>query len=160
MLYGPARPDTRPPPIMGTGVPSDKPIRRLKNRTGVSPGGVPENRGPAPPNEKRSCPSKKNCRFSGKYIPNRVRFIIASSTSTCAKSVLYVKSATNPLVSPYFKSKPPVRVNSLSIAGLTVVSDFKSAIPYGLNSRLIERRGASTPTSVAEDENFQIPTRP
>ena len=55
---------------------------------------------------KMPCPSRKNSRFSGKKRPNRVRLTCCSSTSTWAKSVLYVKSAVRFSVMPYFTSKP------------------------------------------------------
>ncbi len=51
-------------------------------------------------------PSRKNSRFSGKNRLNRVRFTCCSSTSTCAKSVLTVKSAVRFWVTPYFRSTP------------------------------------------------------
>jgi hypothetical protein len=82
---------------MGTGLPRvSMPMRRVKKRSTAC--GVPAEKTPAF--------SRKNGRFSGKKSGKRVRLVRCSSTSTCAKSVLYVRSSVRLGVSPYFTSAP------------------------------------------------------
>ena len=80
-------PLSREPPKIGIGAPElpcpDRPMRREKNSS-ICCGA---------PNWKVDAFSRKNERFSGKNRSKRVRFTCSSSTSTCAKSVLTVKSA-------------------------------------------------------------------
>ena len=104
----PTLPVSLPPARTGTTSPVSRPIRRLKNRNGVSP--LPAAR-PAlarPANANVPAPSRKKSRFSGKNRLKRVRFTCCSSTSTCAKSVFTVRSAVRFWVSPYLMS-PPTR---------------------------------------------------
>ena len=83
------------------------PIRRVKNRS--TAWGVPA--------EKMPAFSRKKGRFSGKNSGKRVRLVRCSSTSTCAKSVLYVRSRVRLGVTPYLTSPPisPRRRASASI---------------------------------------------
>ena len=97
-------------------------MRRLKNRYGVSP--LPAAR-PAlarPANANVPAPSRKKSRFSGKNRLKRVRFTCCSSTSTCAKSVLTVRSAVRFWVMPYFTSPPTLKSPSLLTGGDAVRS--------------------------------------
>ena len=116
--YGPARPVTRPPARIGIEAPlSDRPMVRLKNS--FASGGefcrplaaaLPPPSVAVPvlgsPNWKMPEFSRKNSRFSGKRMLNRVRFTCCSSASTCEKSVFTVASSVSPVVSPYFRSSP------------------------------------------------------
>jgi hypothetical protein len=98
MLLAPDFPVRRAPPMIGTGNPfSDRPMRRLKNRSVCT--GADVNEAPVPI-VKRFEFSRKKSRFSGKKSPKRVRFTCCSSTSTCAKSVLTVTSRLSPAVTP------------------------------------------------------------
>ena len=85
------------PARIGTTAPFCRPMRRLKNTTGVLLVGLlcvasgiwpAPWTDPAPAKLKTSCPSRKKSRFSGNSTLKRVRFTCASSSSTCAKSVL------------------------------------------------------------------------
>ena len=142
-LKSPTLPVSRPPPRIGTVRPAwSRPIRRLKKRVGASPGGntpggalrIPRAEPPKPPKPatrpKSKMPwlSRKNSRFSGKNRLNRVRLICCSSTSTCAKSVLKVKSAVRFSVRPYFTSTPPFPSPSFEIGGTTVRSVLSEPI--------------------------------
>ena len=73
----------------GSRAPASRPMRRLKNRYGVSPLPGAEARAGAAGEREHPGPSRKKSRFSGKNRLKRVRFTCCSSTSTCAKSVLY-----------------------------------------------------------------------
>ena len=75
---------------------ADRPIRREKNSSACC----------AAPNWKTDAFSRKNGRFSGKNRSNRVRLTCSSSASTCAKSVLTVKSAVRFGRTPHFTSMP------------------------------------------------------
>ena len=59
--------------------------------------------------------SWKNWRFSGKKSGKRVRLICWSSASTCAKSVLAVRSSARLEVGEYFTSSPTSVVGSRSV---------------------------------------------
>src|SRR5213592_578928 len=96
-VKSPTRPVTRPPPRIETGWPRvSMPMRRVKNRSTAC--GVPA--------EKMPAFSRKNGRFSGKKSGKRVRLVRCSSTSTCAKSVLYVRSSVRLGVTPNLSSPP------------------------------------------------------
>ena len=90
----------------------------------------------------------------------RVRFTCCSSTSTCAKSVLTVRSAVKPVVIPYLRSKPASDFRRLSNGVAETRSVVSDEIAYGLTSRLSERAGASSPRSVACAEILKIAARP
>ena len=92
MVQGPALPVRRPP----------RDNRHRASRRSVRCGGCRRSCGaslrlaPPPstaPKLKMPAPSRKNSRFSGNVRLKRVRFTCASSASTWAKSVLYVKSS-------------------------------------------------------------------
>ena len=157
--YLPARPVTRPPARIGTGRLPFRPMRRLKNTTGVSPGPwLPPVRAPGvtrvdtPPNWKMPCPSRKNSRFSGKKTLKRVRFTCCSSSSTCAKSVLYEKSAVRLFVSPTFRSPPMSPPGSLFRLGVPTLSVRMAPVTYGFSSSVRDDTPGSTPTRVANDD--------
>ena len=102
-----------------------------------------------PPKENVPWFSRKKSRFSGKNRLNRVRLICCSSASTCAKSVLTVRSATSPWVTAYFTSRPASASGSFDNRGVTPRSVVRLEIPYSLTSRFAPPRGASIPTSEA-----------
>ena len=81
-----ARPVTFPPTRIGTSLPLNNPMRRLKKGRTSSP--VPG------PKSKMSAPCRKNVRFSGKTIGKRVRLVRRVSTSVSAKSVFTVSAAS------------------------------------------------------------------
>ena len=112
----PIFPVNLPPALIGTIWPCSRPMRRLKNIVGTS-----KVRGEV--KSKLPSPSRKNSRFSGKNKLNLVRFTWRSSTSTWAKSVLYVKSAVRLFVRPSFTSSP--------------ASPSKSSLKGGEASRLV-----------------------
>src|SRR5205085_4083272 len=93
--------------------------------------------------------SRKKSRFSGKNRLKRVRFTCCSSASTCAKSVLYVRSAVMFCVMLYFASTPKSPLGSLASFGTALLSVVTSPFRYGFTSRLCEGGGASTPTRLA-----------
>ena len=100
----PTRPTTRAPPRMGTCWPLTIPIRREWNSRS------------RPPREKSKMSDRswKNWRFSGKKRLNRVRLTCWSSASTCAKSVLTVRSSVRLLARPYLASRPISPTRSVS----------------------------------------------
>ena len=102
-------------------------------------------------------PSRKNSRFSGKNSLNRVRFTCCSSTSTWAKSVLYVKSAVRFCVTPYLKSSPAFPSAAFSPVGPASKSVKTPPIAYGLISIVRPPCGASRPTSVAASDTRKMP---
>jgi hypothetical protein len=102
-------------------------------------------------------PSRKNSRFSGKKRLKRVRFTCCSSTSTCAKSVLYVASRVRLLVIPYFTSTPTSPSRSFDVGDAATRSVRSPPIAYGFTSTLRLLPGTSTPWSVAAWETRQIP---
>ena len=108
-------PDSRAPPRIGMALPlSLMPIRRLK-KSSVCAGSLKV----APPlllTVKAPAFSRKNGRFSGKNRLKRSRLICCWSTSTCAKSVLYVTSSVRPDVTPYLRS-PPMSPNVARVRG-------------------------------------------
>src|SRR5262245_50654120 len=117
---------------------------------------------PAPPCpiSKTPRPVRKNSRFSGKNRLNRVRLICCSSTSTCAKSVLYVRSAVRLAVTPYFASTPASASRSPFTAGVARRSVVSREIPYGLISTFLPAGGRSSPVSVAAAETRKKPGAP
>ena len=98
--------------------------------------------------------------FREKNKSKRVRLTCCSSTSTSAKSVLYVKSKVKLRVRPYLKSTP----QSPSISSLTVGNASRSVVTspraYGLSSMFCELCGVSNPTSVAADDILITPRFP
>ena len=64
--------------------------------------------------EKRSALSVKNSLFSGKNNSNLVRLVLCSSTSTCEKSGLKVKSKFSEELSAILISKPASKLKSFS----------------------------------------------
>jgi hypothetical protein len=102
-----------------------------------------------PPNEKVPWFSRKKSRFSGKNRLNRVRLTCCSSASTCAKSVLIVRSATSPCVTAYFTSRPASASGWFERRGVDTLSVVTLEIAYGLKSIVSPARGASIPTSDA-----------
>ncbi len=113
------------------------------------------------PNEKVPWFSRKNSRFSGKKRLKRVRLTCCWSASTCAKSVLTVRSAVRFCVTPYFRSMPASAVRSSRSAG---VAPFRApvavAIAYGLISRFLDPAGTVRPTTCAAREAMWIPLCP
>ena len=57
-------------------------------------------------------------------------------------------------------SSPAAPVTSCLNAGVSARSVETVEMPYGFSSRLVDSTGASRPTSVAAEENFQMPMRP
>src|ERR1051325_2718447 len=112
----PTRPVRRDPASSGIESPlGDRPIWRLKKKIMscdwfCRPWPPPPPPPPPPvfPDPNWNTPefSRKKSRFSGKNKLKRVRLTCCSSASTCEKSVLTVKSHVNPVVTPYFTSKP------------------------------------------------------
>ena len=88
-------------------------MRRVKKRYGVSPAPAPTPELARPANANVPRPSRKKSRFSGKNRSKRVRLTCCSSTSTCEKSVLTVRSAVRLCVMPNFRSPPMRPVGSL-----------------------------------------------
>ena len=84
----------------------DSPMRRVKTRS------TSRDR----PNRNICWFSRKSCRFSGKKSEKRVKLICCVSASSCAKSVLTVKSAVRPEVTPHFASMPISRRGLVSAA--------------------------------------------
>ncbi len=137
-VNAPARPVSRPPARIGSSPFWPMPIRRLWKMIGVSPPG-PQIRFSRPPKLKTPWPSRKNSRFSGKKRLKRVRLTCWSSASTCAKSVLTVKSAVSPRVTPYFASKPMSPAISLEMSWVRSVVVVE--MPYGFNSMFLAEAG-------------------
>ena len=79
-----------------------------------------------PPKPKMPWFSRKNSRFSGKNRLKRVRLICCSSTSTCAKSGLTVKSAVTPCVTPSLTSSPPAAPTSFANGSAVTVLVVRS----------------------------------
>src|SRR6266446_8142291 len=127
---------------MGTGCPRvSMPMRRVKKRSTAC--GVPA--------EKMPAFSRKKGRFSGKNNGKRVRFVRCSSTSTCAKSVLYVRSRVKLGVTPYLIS-PPTSLR-LFASGSTAKLRSTPVSAYGVAVRT-RRAGTRTPVSVPACEIF------
>ena len=155
----PALPVSRPPAWIGIDAAPSRPMRRLKNSYGVSPIAGAERRLAAPGERERSPgPSRKKSRFSGKNRLKRVRFTCCSSTSTCAKSVLSVKSAVRFCVTPYFASTPSARRVVRRRGGVAVLSVASREMRVRLQ---LEVAAAATaprgrPASPADD-TFRMP---
>ncbi|MCG3120680.1 MAG: hypothetical protein ALAOOOJD_03499 [bacterium] len=122
-LKRPIFPVNRPPARIGTMFPKPSmPMRRLKNN---SMEGGPKN--PGSPNSNVLALSRKNSRFSGKKSGKRVKLTCSTSASTCAKSVLAVKSSVRLDVSPYLTSTPASNFSSRS--GLASSKRSRVALP-------------------------------
>ena len=132
-FQAPARPVRRAPTSMGTSSPRSRPMR-LEKKAFISGGCMPP--GAGGPNSKMPAFSRKNSRFSGKKREKRVRLTCCWSTSTWAKSVLYVRSSVNDLVSPHFRSIPPSMSSSVPLVGARGSSAAEASTKGLTSSRL------------------------
>ena len=155
----PAFPFTRLPTRNGITRDRSRPMRRVKKRYGVSPAPAPTPELARPANANVPRPSRKKSRFSGKNRSKRVRLTCCSSTSTCEKSVLTVRSAVRLCVMPNFRSPPMRRVGSLDSTGVTVRSVDTPASPYGFSSTLRPPEGTCRPSRVPADETLRMPRK-
>ena len=91
----------------------------------------------------------------GKNRLKRVRFTCCSSTSTCAKSVLIVRSAVRFCVTPYFTSTP---TRARAVVATTAASTVLSVVD-ARRARTASARGCGCPTAPAARPAWP-PTRP
>ena len=89
-----------------------------------------------------------------------MRLTCASSSSTCAKSVLYVRSATTCGVMPHFASRPKLPSRALRTAGVAVVLVSIEPSAYGLTSMLRPPFGVWIPVMTAALDTLVNPRRP
>ena len=109
-----------------------------------------------------SAPSRKKSRFSGNSTLNRVRFTSCWSSSTCAKSVLTVKSATSVCRMPHFTSNPDVAVGLVGMTGgfATCVGQHRTERVRLDVDVLALSAGTSRPVNVAATDIFDMAGRP